>query len=287
MPPKTKSYHFNRLYIENPPAYGVMRLVQIGRRHCVPAETILPHTHLNWFELTIITNGEGSVLTNGEEMTVKSGDIYLSFPCDIHEIRADSTAKMEYDFFSFIPESESICKDLNQIIQNYRSSHHRIFRDERISFLVSNAISEFSVPRPDSDELLFHLFSEIILYLIRDFSDLTRNIPHLSDAEVLCYELMNYIDTHIYSLRNLEELATETNYNYRYLSTLFKQTTKTTLSEYYQNRRLEAAKVLILEKKKKIGEIAEMLNYVSLFSFSKAFKAKYGISPKNFQKGIH
>ena len=276
-------YHINKTYMSEQPCFGDLLLVQIGRRHCSPAAVIAPHPHLNWFELTIVTSGEGFVATNGEDTAVKAGDLYLSFPCDIHEIRAADNEKMEYDFFSFIPQDESTVQEFNRIIQNYRSAHHRVFRDERISFLVSNAISEFSV-QPDSDTLLTHLFSSILIYLIRDFSDLSRNIPRLSDAELLCYQLMNYIDTHIYTLRNLEELAQETNYNYRYLSTLFKKTTQTTLLEYYQNRRLETAKVLILERKKKIGEIAEMLNYVSLFSFSKAFKAKYGVSPKIFQK---
>jgi AraC-like DNA-binding protein len=46
---------------------------------------------------------------------------------------------------------------------------------------------------------------------------------------------------------------------------------------------LETARVLILERKKKFGEIADLLNYSSLFSFSKAFKAKYGISPRELQ----
>ena len=33
------------------------------------------------------------------------------------------------------------------------------------------------------------------------------------------------------------------------------------------------------ENKMKIGEIAEQLNYSSVYAFSKAYKKKYGISP--------
>ena len=46
---------------------------------------------------------------------------------------------------------------------------------------------------------------------------------------------------------------------------------------------MKTAKALILEQKKTIGEIAEMLGY-NLYSFSKAFKKRYGISPKAMQK---
>ena len=46
---------------------------------------------------------------------------------------------------------------------------------------------------------------------------------------------------------------------------------------------MEIAKTLIMEKKKKINEIAEMLGY-NLYSFSKSFKSTYGVSPKHMQK---
>ena len=47
---------------------------------------------------------------------------------------------------------------------------------------------------------------------------------------------------------------------------------------------METGKVLILEKKKNISEIAEMLGY-NLYSFSKAFKRMHGVSPKGMQMG--
>ena len=95
---------------------------------------------------------------------------------------------------------------------------------------------------------------------------------------------MNYIDTHIYSLTSLDELATKFNYNYSYLSSLFSRATGKTLREYYLERRLEVARTMVLEKNKKIWEIAEMLNYSSAFAFSKAFTAKYGVSPKQMRQ---
>ena len=73
------------------------------------------------------------------------------------------------------------------------------------------------------------------------------------------------------------------NYNYSYLSALFSRVTGKTLRGYYLDRRLEIAKTMVLEKNKKIWEIAEMLNYSSAFAFSKAFISKYGISPKKMQ----
>ena len=78
------------------------------------------------------------------------------------------------------------------------------------------------------------------------------------------------------------KLLDQFNYNYNYLSALFKKTTGKKISEYYQSRRLETARTL-LNSKKKIGEVSEMLNYSSPFAFSKAFKRSFGVSPKQYQ----
>lgn len=276
-------YHLDNHYAENPLRFGDVYLVQIGRRYCDPTELIPAHPHLNWFELTIITYGQGVISTNGEETRVQAGDIYLSFPCDVHEIRASETSKLEYDFFSFYCENKALKKDLKGVIRNMRSVNERVFKDEKISDLVKNAITEFSVKNQMySTELLTDIFRVILIYLIRDFNGVKDTPKNVTESEILCFQLMNYIDTHVYSIYRLEDLASKFNYNYSYLSNLFKRTTGKTLSEYLQHRKMQVAKTLVLERKKNIGEIAEMLGY-NLYSFSKAFKQTYGVSPKNMQ----
>ena len=279
-------YHLIKDYCDTPLFFDDVQLLQIGRRYCEPTEIVAAHPHLNWFELTIVTRGKGVVINNGEQSPVNSGDIYVSFPCDVHEIRADKSSRLEYDFFSFYCEAEPFKSDLKKITQQYRGGDSRIIRDEKIADLIQNALTEFSTNnQPYSERVLLDIFHLVIAYLIRDLTSATQNTANVSEAEILCFQLMNYVDTHIYSIETLEELAPKFNYHYGYLSGLFKKTTGKTLSEYYHNRKMETAKALLLEKKKKIGEIAEMLHY-SPYSFRNAFKAEYGVSPKDMQKNI-
>lgn len=281
MEEKTR-YHFNNIYFEDPLPFGDIRVIQIGRRYCDPAAVIAAHPHLNWFELTVATAGRCEVVTNGQAHPLGAGEIYLSFPCDIHEIRASETEKFEYDFFSFYADDGERQAPLEQIVRNYRSPEKRTFRDDKISSLIGYALSEFSADKADSKEVLSSLFDLIVSYLIRDFSRIPQETADISDAKILCLQLMNYIDTHIYSLSTLESVAEPFGYNYNYLSSLFSRTTGNNLSQYYRMRRGETAKTL-LDGNKKIGEIAEMLRYSSPFSFSKAFKKQFGISPKEYR----
>lgn len=278
-------YHIDNNYLTAPLAFGEIRLVQIGRRYCEASEIIPAHLHLNWFELTAVTRGEAAVVTGGEETRVCQGEMYLSLPCDIHEIRAVGHERLEYDFFSFYCVDGELSRELDLITRSVRAGGERVFRDEKITSIVKNAISEISLKsQPYSEKLLSSLFFALTVYLIRDLTEAPHASPDVSDAEILCFGLMNYIDTHIYSINTLGDVAESFNYNYSYLSKLFARTTGRTLSEYYRQRKMETAKALVIEGKKKIGEIADMLGY-DLYSFSKAFKARYGVSPKRMQLG--
>ena len=92
----------------------------------------------------------------------------------------------------------------------------RLFHDERVRRLIANAIAELTAPNMYSDELLNSVFRQILIYLIRNFQKApNRGYPdNVTGAEILCYKLMNYIDTHIYTMKNLSELCEVTDYSY-------------------------------------------------------------------------
>ena len=283
-----KDYHLDRSYIQNPLEFGEVYVYQIGRLFCSSETVVDTHIHRDLFELTVVTEGRGIITTNGVPVPVERGDIYLSLPCDAHKIASDAEKPLKYDFFAFNCRKDCFRQALEHIAQNYYSANTRIFHDERVRSLVSNAIAEMNQEYVYAEEVLAAIFQQIVVYVIRGFQEVVpeRYCDTVTHAEALCYRLMNYIDTHIYSLKRLEELGDIMDYSYGYLSALFKKTTSNTLSHYYQEKKLDAARLLILEKKFKVTEIAEMLNYTSVYAFSKAFSRRYGVSPRNYKNGV-
>lgn len=275
------NYHLNKSFFRDPLVYDDLRVVQVGRLYCKSTTVIDTHMHLDCYELTVVTDGEGKIYANGTPTPVKKGDIYLSLPCDTHKIETDPEKTLKFDFFAFITEGGCFDASFEQIAENYSSPHARVIHDERIRPLISNAIAELGEENAYKDQILTALFRQILIYTARGFQNIKpAGFGDVSRAETICYKLMNYIDTHIYSMKNLGELSQVTGYSYGYLSALFRDTTANTLANYFQEKKLDTARLLLLEKKLTATEIAELLNYSSVYAFSKAFRKHYGVSPK-------
>ena len=272
-------YHLNNAYMQNPLPLGDISLVQIGRLFCRENAVVDKHVHLDWFELTIINDGEGTIRTNGKDIPVKSGDIHVSLPADVHEIISSGAKPLKYDFFSFSLISPQWKEEAEWLMRTFHDYRLRLFSDERIKILVDNGIAEFCKQNVYADTLLKSIFEQIVIYLIRDFKE--KETPTLKNSgnQALCYQIMNYIDTHVFALKGLNELCSVFPYNYSYLSALFKKTTGRTLLDYYQNAKLKKAKSLLQENKLTVSDISEYLSYSSVYAFSKAFKKKYGVCP--------
>ncbi len=141
--------------------------------------------------------------------------------------------------------------------------------------------------------------SHIVYSLVRCFIDCilvsiyrARTLVHanslLSDASVTAvghtvYAVIRYIDERLYSMNNLTEMAEELGYSYNYLSHLFRKKTGMTIQSYVSRKKIERSTELLLSADYSITEIASMLNYDCIQSFSKAFKKSMNMSPTEYR----
>ena len=274
-------YHLHRTYGREPQVYGEMLLHQIGRMFC-SEQTVVPlHTQINCLELTIVTDGRGTIFTGGVPTAVSAGDVYASFPGDQHEIRSDAAFPLKFDFVAINTTNPELSAAFMQIITDFHAPDKRVIRDERISDVVSRATAEDGSTQTHSSRLLGILLEEIFIYTVRAFQALKmpKRIADPADAELFCYDLMSYIDSHVYTMKSLSELSEYTNYNYNYLSNLFKSVTDETLIGYYRRRRFELARQLLEDKSNSVTHVAAMLGYSSVYTFSRAYKEYFGVSP--------
>ena len=128
----------------------------------------------------------------------------------------------------------------------------------------------------------------LLILIIRNYEDSPRSfsiLPEfsLNTARNLIIENAFLYD---YSSITLDLLSERIGLSKRQTERLLKDQYGKTFLQKRTEARMSAA-IILLEAKKPIREIAEILGYSSCEHFSNSFKQFYGSSPKNYAKGIN
>ena len=251
-----KKYHLDNFFIDSPEIYGNVSLYQIGALHCNTDTVIDTHRQGHYFELTVVTDGKGIISADGKSAAVKKNDIFVSYPFETHKIEPDPDDPIFFHYLAFSVSDPETGGMLQRIAHENPSADMVLSREYRTALLT-----------------------EITVLLIRGFSARNTHYRKPDKNEEFVYQIMNHINTHIFSMRSLFELCDAFGYEYSRISKIFSLTTGKTLESYFRARRFQTA-LSLLNENLKVGEVAYMLNYSSVYSFSKAFKQYFGFSPK-------
>jgi len=97
-------------------------------------------------------------------------------------------------------------------------------------------------------------------------------------------EAMRYIELHLREPIGLRDVAEQVHLNPSYFSSLFKEKTNLTFSEYVTRSRVQRAKQLLLNTDMPVSAIAEEAGYQTVKYFTTLFKEYEGMTPSQFRK---
>ncbi|WP_438496992.1 response regulator [Paenibacillus sp. IHBB 3054] len=95
---------------------------------------------------------------------------------------------------------------------------------------------------------------------------------------------LHFIREHYNEDLSLEKMASVVFLNPAYFSQLFKQKTGQGYKEYVTSLRLEQAKLLLLNPKLKLAEIAERVGYQDMRHFTQMFRKKFQLTPTEYRQ---
>lgn len=119
----------------------------------------------------------------------------------------------------------------------------------------------------------------------RHFANQSEQLEKEKSNDVV-WEIQSYIRENIESDLSLEALASVVHLNASYLSRYFKESTGENLSGYVTRCKMEKAAYLLENSDQKINEIMLRLGYQKSQHFAKIFREEYGVSPKDYKKGM-
>ncbi|MEP7232602.1 MAG: AraC family transcriptional regulator [Ginsengibacter sp.] len=139
-----------------------------------------------------------------------------------------------------------------------------------------------------SEEWFFDMSGKIVNNELKNIHSLSGMSPvKLSTRKELLKRLNNakkYMDDNFLDIPAIGAIAKESALSQFHFFRSFKEVFSVTPFKYMQDKRLEYARDLLLKKEYKICEIANECSFPDLFTFSKAFKKKYGLPPSHYLK---
>jgi len=282
-------YHFDRDYGLTTPVFDNFVLYQIGELY--GEESYSVGEHPQWcYEITYIESGACTVYSNGKGIPAHAGDIIFNSNNTVHDIVADKGNRMRFLYIGFdIPESARSAPELRDILQYFDTTEVACMSDRfGVGDLMHKLLQEFYCEYAGFHEAVASYLKLIVLLTYRNghLESQPSNLKSASDESIgaTVYKIVRYVDEHLCEIDSIRTIANELNYNYSYLSFLFKRRTGITLQKYIVNKKMERALTLLTERGQTVSQVAATLGYKSVQSFSKVFSSVYNKSPSTYLK---
>lgn len=110
----------------------------------------------------------------------------------------------------------------------------------------------------------------------------TPKIGALKDSapdDTALVRAIEYIESHLFEKLEVPSLVRSSRTSQATLFRLFKKELKASPIEYVRNRRLDEAETLLKTGEYQVSDVALLVGYEDLSSFSKAFKLRFGFAP--------
>jgi len=226
--------------------------------------TVTSHTH-TCYELVYFENVNGTLKIENTSFPLKPGSLYFVYPGTAHSETHSNDYTVVFLGFDCDNFPEHILKE----------TVYNLPENKRIHSLLLRIIDEATNQEENYKKIISLLLSEIFLLLERYTIHGTQSIKSITYAHNYIYEYFNQsID--------FAELAKSTGYSYDRFRHLFSEKYQISPKQLQMTIRLEKAVEMLSEKKSNCTNIAHLCGFSTSAQFSKLFKDKYGITPKQF-----
>lgn len=257
------------------------------------------HSH-EYIEILCVCHGKCRHYVNDSCVEHTSGDICI-IPPDVWHCTAlvsdDSicfSIQVEKKFFfsDYVPGlqgSDCLSRFINEALTKDESGMYLLFQtgeNSPLNSLILSMYQEACNRRTYSNEMLFLELNQLLVSLIRDYSDKSVGTKPVNiNIHKNLYEMLDYMQKN-YADMTLKKLAEKFNYNKEYLSRFFKLYTGKTFSEILMIIKMRNARDLVLYTQMGMTDISCVTGFFDLSHFYRCFKSYYGISPKQMRKNV-
>lgn len=237
--------------------------------------TPLPHIHPH-LELIYMLDGSSAAIVDNKNFLIEKGDLFLSFPNQIHFYHDHSPIKGYLIIFA-----PDIFHDFKKLFQT-KTPDSPIIKGARLGpdtariietiFLKNNTESPYD--KITAKGYLLALLGELLPLMT------LRNGPADEDS---IKKILIYCSEHYTESLSLDILSKELHLNKYYISHIFKERMDMGFVDFLNGLRVEHA-CNLLKKGENITEIALSSGFPSIRTFNRVFAQNMGMAPRDYAK---
>lgn len=228
-------------------------------------------------EIVFLTGGSCRVTNDGESFLLEAGDVFFSFPDQIHGYEgsrstsgyllilpvSDWLQAYQNTLTAYLPVRPWLKKgqwEQTQLLQLVRQAHED-----------SNAVSR----------KVMQGYFQVIVGKLLDIMELEKRQTEAGDG---IWSVLSYIQSHYQEPLTRSTIAQAVGYHESYISHFFSENLKMNLGKYIQSLRIEDALRLLEQTELSVAQIAAQTGFGSIRSFNRAFQNSMNTTPVMYRR---
>ncbi len=264
-----------------------------GYQDIRPHEEYPPRTHeheyvfnpekgriIKEYQILYIIEGGGTLITaSAGRFNIQEGDVFLIYPGEWHTYCPDPETGWKEYWIGF--SGVNIDSRVNSGFFSKESPLYRIGYNETMTGLFKEAIRTAK----RQDKHFQQLLAGIVNYMLGLIFTIDENkkLKGSSNREIV-EKARQYMHENIDNTIGIPEIAEHLNISYSSFRHIFKQYTGIAPSQYYLNLKIQRAKDMLRSTAAPIKEISYQLQFDTPEYFTKLFKLKTGMTPRQFRE---
>lgn len=246
------------------------------------------HAHSkNSYELHYVAAGEGLLNSGGEQYHIQPGTVFMTGPGVEHEQISDPENPLT-KYCVYLKAEQKGRPQKKSLAEKFTGTLFWISYDGgSLRSIINSAFGELEGSMLGRELMIESLMLQLILTVIRLYESgkaSAGNAPERRPSTEHSYLIIEDAFLYDYKTITLESLSKKLGLGTRQTERLLKEHYNKTFQQKKTESRMFAARTLLRESLKSIGEIAEELGYSSCEHFSWSFKKYCGMSPSEYRR---